>query len=119
MNFKNLVSAYIKHLENGYSEKSFDLCSYLKIEEYAREEKLIEKIEKAKCTSQKFWESLAIYALTNNYKYFSYDTWKFVMKSRFGWTEEPKIEESTEQKVIDVELICNPNLKLPEKDNTL
>jgi hypothetical protein len=115
MNFKNVLSAYLKHLENGYSEKSFSLCDYTKIEEYAQKENLMDKINLAKCASQKFWEAMAINALSGEINNFRNEVWIFVMKSRFGWTGEPPEIPNNEQKIVEVQLKLDPKLGLEDE----
>ena len=117
MNFKTLIPAYIEHLKKGFSENSFDLCDYTQLEEFAEKENLIAKINLAKRSSQKFWEYLAIKSLTEDYRHFRYELWIFVMKSRFGWTDEPKPEPGNKEKIVEVQLMLNPNQKLSGNDD--
>jgi hypothetical protein len=118
MNYKNLIKPYIEHLEKGFSEKSFVPCDFAQLEEFAQKENLMLKIEMAKRASLKFWESLAINALKEDFEFFKSELWIFVMKSRFGWSDEPKIEKDNEQKTIEVQLMVNPDQKLPGIDDT-
>jgi len=107
MNLKKLIPVYCEHLEKGYSEKSFVHCDFAQLEEFAQKENLINKIQAAKRASLKFWESLAINALTENFEFFKPEIWMFVMKCRFGWNDEPKVEIDDEPQVVEVQLKLN------------
>jgi hypothetical protein len=115
MNYKNLIKPYIEHLEKGFSEKSFVPCDFAQLEEFAQKENLMHKIENAKRASQKFWESLAINALREDFEFFKHELWIFVMKTRFGWNDEPKVEKVNEQKTIEVQLSLNKDLNIPDE----
>ena len=118
MNYKTLIKPYIEHLEKVFSEQSFVLCESAQLEEFAQKENLMEKINLAKRVSQRFWESLAINALKEDFEYFKSDIWLFVMKSRFGWSDEQKPEQNKEPKIVEVQLMVNPDQKLPGIDGT-
>ena len=107
MNLKNLIKPYSEHLQKGFSEKSFVPCDFSQLEEFAQNENLIHKIEMAKRASLKFWESLASNALKENIEFFKQDLWIFVMKCRFGWNDEPKVEVDNEPQIVEVQLKLN------------
>ena len=73
MNYKKLIPYYIKHLKKGLSEASFGQCDYNKLEEFAKNENLYDKIEDAKRDALRFWEILAINALSDNWENFKTD----------------------------------------------
>jgi hypothetical protein len=76
----------------------------------------VHKIEMAKRASLKFWESLASNALKENLEFFKQDMWIFVMKSRFGWNDEPKVEIDNEPQVVEVQLKLNNSEGLTDEE---
>jgi hypothetical protein len=116
MNLKNLIKPYCEHLEKGFSEKSFVPCDFAQLEEFAQKENLVHKIEMAKRASLKFWESLASNALKENIEFFKQDLWIFVMKCRFGWNDEPKVEVDNEPQIVEVQLKLNNDEGLTDEE---
>ena len=77
----------------------------------------MKKIELAKSSSQKLWESFAVIALSNNFKHFPYELWVFVMKSRFGWNPEPKPIVDEEPQEVEVRLMLNKDQIYPGSED--
>jgi hypothetical protein len=116
------IDNFCKHLEDGHSEYSFVDCDFMDIEEYAKyldtknnNNIQVEKIKRSLRKSFLHWENIAFEMYKNDSKKHFLPVWIFYMKGRFLFGVVEKNKSNRRNKVIDVNLSLDNDIKEIEK----
>ncbi len=96
-----MFTQYCKHLENGYSKRSFVPCSFETMEKYIKDYSNVldsKQMLKAKRGNLFFWEDIGIRGTTGAIKGFNAKSWDMNMKNRFGWADKQDHKHDVEVK---------------------